>query len=432
MSGVQTQTQDFVIEKFLGKGSYGVVHRVRRKSDNNIYALKQISTRGMCTKEREDTVNEIRILASITSRYIIRFLEAFVERDKICIVTEYARGGDLFHLLQMHQRKGSRLPESDIWCYFLQITLGLRHLHAHNILHRDLKSANVFLMSKRRVKIGDFGVGKILQATDHKAHTQVGTPYYVSPELWKNKPYNAKSDIWSLGCLLYEMAALRPPFDARDLKGLARKVMQGRYVDIPDCYSKELRYLVRKILVIDAERRPTADEIMRMPEVSSHTQLLPEGEEYLGSSGVVDWVSTIRVPSKRIADISKFLPSPQYHRRGEKELPTLPDQRGALTGRRGEKSARSSVPSVVSARSEYTAYERRKAAERAALEDIPTQGQGQGRRGRPHAEYAPVRRSDVDRRKHWTPQAYTPSQPGRSNVAPGVHPVHPARRRPVL
>jgi NIMA (never in mitosis gene a)-related kinase len=212
--GVGSTIKDFKIDKFLGKGSYGAVYKCVRQSDGLPYAMKQINTRNMSQKERQDAVNEIRILASVVNAYIIRFCEAFVEDDMLYIITEYANHGDLFKRLQRLKQRHQSLPEDACWIYFIQLLLGVQALHKNNILHRDLKSANVFLASHNRLKIGDLGVAKLLKAQEAYAKTQIGTPYYVSPELWKNKPYNSKSDVWALGCLLYEMIELKPPFGA--------------------------------------------------------------------------------------------------------------------------------------------------------------------------------------------------------------------------
>ena len=183
--------------------------------------MKQINTRNMSHKERQDAVNEIRILASVVNPYVIRFCEAFVEDDMLYIITEYANHGDLFKRLQRLKQRHQSLPEDACWIYFIQLCLGVQALHRNSILHRDLKSANVFLASHNRLKIGDLGVAKLLRAQEAYAKTQIGTPYYVSPELWKNKPYNSKSDVWALGCLLYEMVELKPPFDSTNMRGLA-------------------------------------------------------------------------------------------------------------------------------------------------------------------------------------------------------------------
>lgn len=145
------------------------------------------------------------------------------------------------------------------------MTKGLKSLHDKKILHRDLKCANVFITADGTYKLGDLNVSKVLKKD--LACTQTGTPYYASPEVWKDKPYGVKSDIWSLGCVLYEMCALRPPFTATDLQGLYRKVCAGVFERIPLCYSNELSTIVSSLLKVDPEKRPSVDDILANPIV---------------------------------------------------------------------------------------------------------------------------------------------------------------------
>ena len=204
--------RDFELLKFLGKGTFGAVYQARRAEDKKIYAIKKVDTRRMSTKERTESVNEIRVLASISGPHVITFFEAFVDADILYIVTEFATHGDLLGYLKNAKRSG-QLPEATVWPLFIQMCLGVQSLHDKNILHRDLKAANVFMFSNSYLKLGDFGVSKVLKTGEALARTQVGTPYYVAPEVWRNKPYNNKCDMWSLGCLLYELCTYRPPFE---------------------------------------------------------------------------------------------------------------------------------------------------------------------------------------------------------------------------
>jgi NIMA (never in mitosis gene a)-related kinase len=152
-------------------------------------------------------VVQVRILASVHHQMVIRYFDAFIEADKLYIVTELAKGGDIGAKIKRHLSRKELMNEEMIWGFFIQICQGLKSLHKANILHRDIKAQNIFLVSAREVKIGDLGVAKMTKGG--MAHTQIGTPYYMSPEIWRNRPYNKKSDIWSLGCLLYELASLR-------------------------------------------------------------------------------------------------------------------------------------------------------------------------------------------------------------------------------
>ena len=135
-------------------------------------------------------------------------------------------------------------------------------LHEKKILHRDLKSANVFLGKNGRTMLGDMNVSKV--AKKGLLYTQTGTPYYASPEVWRDQPYNNKSDIWSLGCVLYEMTTLKPPFRAQDMNGLYKRVLKGQYPPISHKFSKELSQIIAKLLTVDAKARPSTKEILRM------------------------------------------------------------------------------------------------------------------------------------------------------------------------
>lgn len=145
--------------------------------------------------------------------------------------------------------------------------LGMKHVHDRKIIHRDLKGANVFLTKKGIVKIGDFGIAKVLSHTIQKARTMVGTPYYLSPEIVQSKPYNVKTDIWSLGVMLYEMCALKPPFDAPSIHLLSMKIVRGVYNPVPSCFSAELRQLIKIMLDVRPEHRPDVNKILSMPVV---------------------------------------------------------------------------------------------------------------------------------------------------------------------
>ena len=159
---------------------------------------------------------------------IIRFKDAYTsKRGKLCIVMDYADGGDLQSKIK--DQKGALFSENQILDWFVQICLAIKHVHDKRILHRDLKSQNIFMMRSCRIKLGDFGIARVLSSTKDNAKTMVGTPYYLSPEIIENKPYSFKSDIWALGVLLYEMCTLRPPFDESSLHFLALKIVRGVY-----------------------------------------------------------------------------------------------------------------------------------------------------------------------------------------------------------
>ncbi len=260
----------YKIVKLLGEGSYGKAYLCTDRTDNSQCVIKQINIQNMTEKDKQDTLNEAKILEKLDHPNIIKFKEVFIANKPIKtlnIVTEYADGGDLS--LEIKKQRKEYFKESQILDYFTQICLAIKHIHGKHIMHRDLKSQNIFLTKTKMVKLGDFGISKNLNCTWEKAKTMIGTPYYLSPELVNNKQYTIKSDIWSLGVLLYEMMALKMPFDANSLPMLTLKIIKGNYAPPPQIYTSDLRNLVSQLLSVDPNKRPTADEILKMPIIKN-------------------------------------------------------------------------------------------------------------------------------------------------------------------
>lgn len=217
----------------------------------------------MSTKEKYATRQEVALLQSLQHPNIVGYKDSFMTNNdkELCIVMTYCEGGDLANRIKDY--KGSRLPEKLIMQWFSQILLAVDFLHSRKVLHRDLKSQNIFLTKDGTVKLGDFGIARVFERTLDMAKTSIGTPLYMSPEVCNSRPYNYKSDIWSLGCILYEMCARRPPFNANDLKGLFMKIIGGVYTPIPHTYSTKLQELVRKTLYTNPHRRPSISQILK-------------------------------------------------------------------------------------------------------------------------------------------------------------------------
>lgn len=214
-------------------------------------------------KEKEAYLNEIRLLASIEMPYVISYKCSFyvAQSQSLCIVMEYAEGGDLEGKINQRQEQvgASGFDEKFIWKTAYQILKGLKGLHQNNIIHRDLKCANIFFVGDV-AKIGDMNISKI---TDNGfATTQTGTPYYTSPEIWKGLKYDYKCDIWALGCIIYEMCCMLPPFKAYDFPGLFQTVTNGVYEDIPQKYTKNLKELIALCLKVDPNSRPEAASLL--------------------------------------------------------------------------------------------------------------------------------------------------------------------------
>uniref|UniRef100_A0A3B3VU76 Serine/threonine-protein kinase Nek8 n=1 Tax=Poecilia latipinna TaxID=48699 RepID=A0A3B3VU76_9TELE len=249
--------------KVVGRGAFGIVHLCRRRSDGAFVILKEIPVEQMSRDERLAAQNECQVLKLLNHPNIIEYYENFLEDKALMIAMEYAPGGTLAEYIQ--KRCNSLLDEDTILHFFVQILLALYHVHNKLILHRDLKTQNILLDKHQMiVKIGDFGISKIL-VSKSKAYTVVGTPCYISPELCEGKPYNQKSDIWALGCVLYELASLKRAFEAANLPALVLKIMSGTFAPISDRYSPELRQLILNMLNLDPSKRPQLNEIMALP-----------------------------------------------------------------------------------------------------------------------------------------------------------------------
>ncbi|AYU80763.1 serine/threonine-protein kinase, putative [Leishmania donovani] len=257
--------------KSIGKGSFGEAVLVRSKSDGKRYVAKAIDSISMTPKERRDVQNEIRILAAVDHPNIIRYHEHFEDDTLIFIIMEYADGGDLSSRIKEAKKQDVPQPFDPnlAMFWFLQICMALKYLHDNHILHRDLKTANIFLTSKNVVKLGDFGISTILQNTMACAKTVCGTPYYFSPELCQSKPYNNKSDVWALGVVFYETLTLHRPFNAKTLKDLLKKILAGNYDPIPTTIPVEMRSLCASLLQVNYLQRPSINRILESSYVQS-------------------------------------------------------------------------------------------------------------------------------------------------------------------
>lgn len=252
--------------KTLGEGSFGKAYLVECQSDKSLAVIKQIDITQMSEEEKKETLDEAKIMENLTHPNIIRFREVYkTKRGKLCIVMDYADGGDLQKFLKTTKKY---LKEDLILDWFTQICLAMKHVHDRKILHRDLKSQNIFLTKSQFVKLGDFGIARVLSHTKDIARTVVGTPYYLSPEIIENRPYSFSSDVWSLGVLLYEMCSLRPPFDASSLHELASKILKGKYSAIPSFYSENMSLLIETLLKVNPKDRPNINQILKFPLIS--------------------------------------------------------------------------------------------------------------------------------------------------------------------
>ena len=266
MDKEKTIIGDYIIISKLGTGSYGVVYKVKKKNKNNIYVIKQIPFENLTSKQIYEVKQEAKILSSINSIYVVKYYDSFEENNCLNIVMEFCDGGDLSLFLQKNKKTKILLNEDLVWTLFLKITIGLAAIHNLKILHRDLKALNIFLTKELDVKIGDLGVAKILTHTKY-AKTFIGTPYYLSPEICQDMPYNDKSDVWALGCILYELCTYRHPFEAKSQGALVLKILRNQPAPIHKYYSKDLQELVYQLLEKEVELRPSCYDILMSPKI---------------------------------------------------------------------------------------------------------------------------------------------------------------------
>lgn len=257
--------------KQIGEGSFAKALLVEA-SDGTQAVCKVMDISEASKKEAEDAAKEGRLLASLQHPFVVRYRDSFCEAGVLCLIMDFCEGGELAKQIRRARRNHQRIPEEQILRWFTQAMLSLKYIHDKHILHRDLKPANFFLTKTGSLKMGDFGIAKSMAeqptaCTIAFAKTRIGTPYYLSPEVCQEKPYAWPSDMWSMGCILYEMCALQVPFDAHSISGLVQKICYGPLPIVPDSYSDFLRRLCRQLLDRDPKKRPSADEVLQLPEI---------------------------------------------------------------------------------------------------------------------------------------------------------------------
>lgn len=235
------------------------------------YVVKQIDTTNMTEDQSLKAIEEVDVQGRCDSPYIVKYYDSFIDDlGRINIVMEYWDKGDLHTYLCKRKKY---ISESNVWKFFIQITLGLHHLHSQDMLHRDIKTLNIFLTRDHLIKIGDLGSATATSTDDDAAgklssinSLAVGTPYYFSPELWKGDSYTDKWDIWSLGWILYELCCLKRPFEGKDYEELKKNILSGTFDNIPEHYSYNLANLIDRMLSMDPNKRPSTRQIIELKE----------------------------------------------------------------------------------------------------------------------------------------------------------------------
>lgn len=304
----------FRVVKQIGRGAFGAALLVQRKPSiddspsslettttkiNGQYVIKKIDVSCLSRQESLEAQNEVKVLAQLAhikhgNPFIIGYHSAFVEKGSLHILLNYAENGDLSQAITKTKNRNRQFRQPQILDWFVQISSALKFVHGKNILHRDLKTQNVFLDRNWTVKLGDFGIAKVLTSTTAKANTMVGTPYYLSPELCEDKPYDKKSDVWALGCILYELCTLRHAFEGRNMCALVLRIVKGKYPPIKvkrnnnGGYSLELKKLVDCLLSLKPSDRPFVHELLRYNFIKHHIKNMEMNGRWIAERKIVE------------------------------------------------------------------------------------------------------------------------------------------------
>ena len=260
----------------LGKGTYGTVYLVQDTTTKKFYANKKIKYLSRSRYDKTSIVNELRLLACHRCPFIITLYNAYIKDGYLNFITEYAKKGDLSKMIKRNKVKGTLFAENTIKKYLFELCIAVEYLHKNSVIHRDIKAANVFISKSNTIKLGDVGIIKVLQLAYKYANTNIGTPYYMSPELYKHQKYNTKTDIWSIGVLLYELMTLQPPYNAANIQDLKYKIshskwnLSNKYRSI---YSGDLCNLLEHILDNDQNSRYNISEILNHKYFESQYRL---------------------------------------------------------------------------------------------------------------------------------------------------------------
>ena len=270
--------------KLLGEGAFGAAYLVRQKELRQLQVAKEIRISHLTDKQREGAIAESEVLRMLKHPNIIAYINSFSEGPRMYIVMEYADGGDLAGKIKERKDMSTQFEEWEIMRIFVQLVLALNYIHSRKVLHRDLKPLNVFLTIQGIVKLGDFGIARILDSSTAGAQTTIGTPHYLSPEIVNNEAYGLRSDLWSLGVVTYELAALRVPFGGNSLPAVAMKIM-GAEPEPLTARSAELNWIVFGLLSKEPQQRPRLEAVQRLPFVQKYIEELLYYSRETGAGG---------------------------------------------------------------------------------------------------------------------------------------------------
>ena len=266
---VSGRSKEFQLHTVIGEGKFSTVWRATHVPTNTTVAVKKVQIYEiLCQKQRADCLNEVKLLQSLNHPNVVKYAAAFVENNELVIVLDFCYCGDLASLLKDRTAENAPLSERDIWSIFTQLCAAVAHMHEHRVMHRDIKPSNVVLSADGVARLGDLGLSRWFSSKTAHARSMVGTPYYMSPECIRGQPYEWSSDVWSLGCLLYELVTLRNPFfkDGLNYYTLGKLITSGTVDPLPASASPELTQLVGAMLQRDPTQRPSLSEVAAFAE----------------------------------------------------------------------------------------------------------------------------------------------------------------------
>ena len=261
--------EGYRIIKFLGSGKFSVVYEAERQLDSKLVALKIIKIYDIKDKNLvEKCLQEVNLLKRVNHPNIIKYLDSFIFQNELYIAVEWADKGDVKRLIKKYKQEGDEIDERKVIEYTREIAAGLNHMHEQRVIHRDLKPANILITSDGIFKLGDLGLGRIMNTETIKTFSKVGTPLYMAPEVINNSNgYDFKCDNWSLGCVIYELITLRSPFQTSEklsLIELFKKINSGLYPKIDNNKYKVAAKISESLLKVNPEERMELDQVLKI------------------------------------------------------------------------------------------------------------------------------------------------------------------------
>ena len=277
--------EDFVMLNELGRGAFGVVRKARLKTDGREYVLKEIPLGQLSVAEQRSALSEVLIMRKLDHPHIVKYYNSFVAAKTLYIVMEYAGGGSVHDLVRHYRGKQQHISEATVWRIFWELCSAVSYLHSRNVTHRDLSSGNILLDKQRHVRVVDLGVSCVLGTKGALMHSRVGTPLFLPPEVVKKRPYDSKCDTWGVGCVVYNLLSLRPPFSGDNLIELAQNIAGRKPPQpIPKHYTQSIASLVARLLTKDPAHRPTIDEAIALFPAQVEEQMRKDSKRASGGS----------------------------------------------------------------------------------------------------------------------------------------------------